>query len=139
VTKTASWLSIDNDFGPLPPAGTITVTISLTSEVNSFPEGVYTDTLTFINIIPNEQQYRVVNLTVALPQGMWVSPTSFDVNVFEGGRLTENMQIGNDGIISFDYQIRTRGVAASAAAAEGSISASAVAAERIEKIKAAAK
>ena len=69
------------------------------------------------------------SLTVYLPpRDIWVSPHSFDVNVFEGTSLTTNMVIGNDGNVPFDYQIRAR-----------SVSAASLAAERLDKIAAASK
>ncbi len=111
VYKTVDWLYIEPDWGPLGPAASTIVTVSLTAEANSLPEGVYIDTLTFLNISSEEEETRDVNLTVELPGGVWVAPDSYDVNLTEGLILSDTMTIGNDGIETFDFQIRTRTVA----------------------------
>jgi subtilisin family serine protease len=118
VDITQGWLDLWPWWGLLGPSESNIVTISLTSEANSLPEGVYTDTLTFFDITNEQEQTRDVNLTVAIPEGIWVSPNSIDVNIIEGTTLADTLIIGNDGDydLSFTVQARVAGGAAQAQA-----------------------
>lgn len=105
AAKAVNWLALNSTFGLLEPNETTIVTVSLTSEANSLPEGVYTDTLTFVNLTAFELQTRGVILSVGW---IWVSPTSFDVNVVEGCTLIDTLTIGNHGPVDLDFMIGTR-------------------------------
>jgi subtilisin family serine protease len=113
--ETAEWLEVDPELGPLEPNESTIVTVSLTSQAYSLLEGVHIDTLTFHDFTNGEEQTRGVTLTITAPGGIWVSPTSFDVNVVEGLTLTETMTIGNNGLEDLDFTIRTRVVGGSGA------------------------
>ena len=110
---TADWLDLWPWWGELDPNESTIVTVSLTPDVNLLPEGDYNDTLTFLDITHEEQQTRDVNLTIAFPGGIWVSPNSFDVNVTEGCTLTETLTIGNDGDQELTFIVRTRAATSS--------------------------
>ncbi len=120
ATKTESWLDLGpGTGGQLQPYQSTIVTVSLASEANSLPEGIYTDTLTFTDLTKNVEQTRGVTLTIALPGGIWVDPNSFDVNVIEGTTLTEALTIGNDGLEDLSFTIRSRIVASTGQSAKG--------------------
>jgi subtilisin family serine protease len=127
VSVTAGWLSVSPAWGSLDPNAETTITVSLTADANSLSEGVYTDTVTFLNITSGQEQTRAVTLTIAIPEGMSVSPQAYDVNLVEGTSLKKIMTIENGGADVFDYYIQAKSIAVSS-----------VAAERIEKITAAA-
>lgn len=40
--------------------------------------------------------------------GIWVEPSSFDVNIIEGCTKTETLTIGNDGIEDLNFTLRSR-------------------------------
>ena len=111
--KSADWLDLYPDWGPLEPNESTIVTVSLTADVNLLPEGDYNDTLTFLDITNDELQTRDVNLTIAFPGGIWVSPNSFDVNIVEGCTQTETLTIGNDGDFDLTFTVRARAATSS--------------------------
>lgn len=49
ISKSESWVSLNNTGGYLPGSGTATVRVSINSNANSFGDGVYTDTVFFTN------------------------------------------------------------------------------------------
>jgi len=108
VDEAADWLDFNQWWGQLEPDESTMVFVSLTSEANSLPEGVYNDTLTFLDITNEEEQTRGATLTIAFPGGIWVSPNSFDVNVIEGCTLAETLTVGNDGDFDLDFSVQTR-------------------------------
>jgi hypothetical protein len=105
---TEDWLDLYPWWGLLEPNESTIVTVSLTSEANSLPEGVYLETLTFLDITNEEEQTRDVNLTIAFPGGIWVDPNSFDANIIEGCTLTETLTVGNDGDEELSFTVQTR-------------------------------
>ncbi|HVP13112.1 MAG TPA: M14 family zinc carboxypeptidase [Phycisphaerae bacterium] len=65
VSKTAGWLSLSNSGGTLDAAGSTTLTVSINSTAGSLPEGVYTDTISFVNTTNHVgDTTRSVTLTV---------------------------------------------------------------------------
>ena len=102
------WLKAEPEWGPLAASHSVTVTISLEPQAYLLGEGVYTDTLTFIDMTNDEQQSRDATLTIFIPGGIWVDPESFDVNVIETLSLMETLTIGNDGLDELNFTIRTR-------------------------------
>jgi len=120
ITKTAGWLGLGPQTGgQLPSYQSTIVAVSLTSGANSLPQGIYTDTLTFIDLANNVEQTRGVTLTIAPPGGIWVDPNSFDVNIVEGTTLTETLTIGNDGLDDLSFTIRRRTVGSSGQSDKG--------------------
>ena len=107
VYITADWLDLWPWWGELEPNQSTIVGVSLTSEADSLPEGVYNDTLTFIDISSEVEQTRGVALTIAIPEGIWVSPNSLDVNLIEGCTLTEVLTIGNQMDEDLTFTIQT--------------------------------
>jgi hypothetical protein len=105
---TADWLDLWPWWGLLDPCESTILTVSLTPEANSLPEGIYGDTLSIFDITNELEQTRDVNLTVALPGGIWVDPNSFDVNVTEGTTWAETLTIGNDGDFDLNFTIQAR-------------------------------
>ena len=51
--------------------------------------------------------------------GLWVDPNIFDVNIVEGGTLTQNLTVGNDGVEDLDFIIRTHQVGSSSTSSAG--------------------
>ena len=75
VTKTQSWVSIDNASGYLPPHQTTTVTVSINDGANGLGNGHYEDTVEFINTTNHDgDTTRPVTLDVGVPtvQYDWV-------------------------------------------------------------------
>ena len=68
--ETVDWLDLDSGWGQLDPCESAIVTVSLTSEANSLGGGVYTDTITFIDITNDEEQTRQAILTISAVPGM---------------------------------------------------------------------
>jgi hypothetical protein len=65
VSKTATWLTLSSSGGTLDSVGSTTVTASLNAAANSLAEGVYTDTITFVNLTNHiGDTTRSVSLTV---------------------------------------------------------------------------
>jgi len=89
VDITADWLDLWPWWGLLDPNESSIVTVSLTQQAITLPEGIYTDTLTFLDITNEEEQTREAILTIAVPEYIWVSPNSLDANVVEGCTLTQ--------------------------------------------------
>jgi len=119
VNCAAIWLDFSpENWGVLEPNESTVLTVGLNEEADSLPEGTYVDTLLFTNSVDPNEQVRGVTLTVAVPTGLWVSPTSFDVNITEGCMVTEPLTIGNDGSVGLEYMVRTRVVAASESTAQ---------------------
>jgi subtilisin family serine protease len=112
ATKTADWLDLDHDFGPLDPCESTIVTVSLNTIAESLGEGIHYDTLTFTDLTNAQEQTRGVTLTINVPP-VWISPRSFDINTIEGLSLTEILTIGNDSSTDLNFTIRTRQVGAS--------------------------
>ena len=108
VDITADWLDLWPWWGLLDPNESSIVTFSLTQQARTLPEGIYTDTLTFLDITNEEEQTRGAILTIAVPEYIWVSPNSLDANVVEGCTLTQTLTIGNDGPEDLSFVIRTR-------------------------------
>jgi len=113
VDKTADWLDLWPWWGELEPNESTTVTAFLTSEANALPEGVYTDTITFLDITNDQEQSRGVSLTAAIPEGILVSPNSLDVNVTEGCTLRRTLTIENNMDENLTFTIRTRAYSSS--------------------------
>ena len=107
VYITADWLDLWPWWGELEPNQSTIVGVSLTPEANLLPEGVYNDTLTFVDISSEVEQTRGATLTIAIPEGIWVSPNSFDVNLIEGCMLTEVLTIGNQMDEELTFTIQT--------------------------------
>jgi hypothetical protein len=119
VDKMVDWLDVGpEDWGELGPSESNIVTASLNAIAEALGEGVHTDTLTFTDITNEEEQTGGVTLTISPPGGIWVSPTSFDVNEIEGCTLTETLTIGNNGLDDLDFMIRTRVVGGTTASGE---------------------
>ncbi|MCK4341866.1 MAG: hypothetical protein KAY37_09115 [Phycisphaerae bacterium] len=75
VTHSASWVTVTNESGYLPPEGTAQVTVSINSEANSFGNGYYTDTVNFINTTTHEgDTSRSVNLKIGVPSVQYSFP-----------------------------------------------------------------
>jgi len=108
VDITADWLDLWPWWGELEPNESTIVTVNLTSEANSLPEGVYNDTILFLDITNEDEQTRGVTLTISIPEGIWVSPNSLDVNVIEGCTLEQTLTIGNSMEEDLTFVMRTR-------------------------------
>jgi hypothetical protein len=106
--KTQTWLDVDPNGGTVYPGEPNMVVVSLNTIANTLPEGSYSDTVTFTNITSGVAQMREVNLEVFTAPEIWVAPDSFDVNVPEGGTITETMTIGNTGDAVLNFNIASR-------------------------------
>ncbi|MHC4619156.1 MAG: S8 family serine peptidase [Planctomycetota bacterium] len=106
--KTTTWLTVNPEWGMLGPNESVVVTVTITSEANSLPEGIHADTLTFTDLTNGLEYTRGVTLRVAYPGSIWFEPNSFDVNVIEGCRLAEAMTIGNTRPVDVNFVIRSR-------------------------------
>ncbi|MHC4153385.1 MAG: S8 family serine peptidase [Planctomycetota bacterium] len=105
----AAWLDASpTNWGVLGPNESTMLTLSLNQEANALPEGIHTETLSFLNDIEPNEQTRDVILTVAYPGSIWISPNSLDVNVTEGCTLTEQLTVGNSRPVGIDFMIRSR-------------------------------
>jgi len=113
IDEAADWLMVEPDWGQLGAGQSVMVTVSLTSEADLLGEGFYAETLTFIDITNDEEQTREATLTISVPGGIWVIPSSFDVNVIESLSLTELLTIGNSGVEDLNFTIRTRNLGTS--------------------------
>ncbi len=100
--ETADWLDLGPGWGQLEPHESTIVTVSLTSEANSLGGGVYTDTITFIDITNNEEQTRQAVLTItAVPGLLEITPVEdFEPSGEMGGPFTQS---------SKDYQLTNSG------------------------------
>ncbi|MBN2538432.1 MAG: S8 family serine peptidase [Deltaproteobacteria bacterium] len=68
VSKSASWVSISDTGGSLAGHATTGVTVSINSNADSLPKGIYTDTIYFTNTTDHAGDIiRVVTLTVGVP------------------------------------------------------------------------
>jgi subtilisin family serine protease len=104
VTTTQSWLNAAPNSGTLGPGDSNTVTVSLTSEVNTLPPGNYSDVITFTNVTSGISQTRQATLRVlAVPGEIDVTdtiPPPDDLNmpfgeVIIGSSRTEGITITN--------------------------------------------
>jgi len=109
VDKSADWLDVTPDWGPLLPSGSETITVSLTSDANLLTEGIYADTLTFFDITNNEFETRGVTLSIISLGLLDVSPTD---GFASGGRLggpflplSKDYQLTNSGSSPLDWRI----------------------------------
>jgi len=102
VEKTVDWLGLNPPWGQLAPSESTIVTISLTAEANSLEGGVYTDTITFIDITNNEEQTREAILTIsAIPGVLEITPLEdFEPSGEMGGPFTPS---------SKEYQLTNKG------------------------------
>jgi subtilisin family serine protease len=100
--KTVDWLDLDSEFGLLDPCESTIVTVSLTSDANSLGGGIYTDTITFVDITNNEEQTREAILTIsAIPGVLDVTPVEgFEPSGEMGGPFIPS---------SKDYQLTNSG------------------------------
>jgi len=68
VSKTQSWIDLSSTGGYLPGGGSATVTVSINSEADSLGNGMYHDTISFINTTNHDgDTVRAVNLQVGVP------------------------------------------------------------------------
>jgi lysyl endopeptidase len=75
VTKSQTWVSLSNISGTLVGHATTTVTVSINSNANSLANGVYTDTVNFINTTDHVgDTTRSVRLQVGVPQLVYSFP-----------------------------------------------------------------
>jgi hypothetical protein len=69
VNKTKSWVTLSTSGGSLAPGATDMVTVSLNSGADTLPDGVHTDTVSFVNITDHDgDTSREVNLRVGVPE-----------------------------------------------------------------------
>ncbi|MBN2562624.1 MAG: agmatine deiminase family protein [Phycisphaerae bacterium] len=69
VTKSEAWVSITNATGTLPAHGTTVVTVSINSAADSLGNGVYEDTVNFVNTTNHSgDTTRGVTLGVGIPE-----------------------------------------------------------------------
>jgi subtilisin family serine protease len=92
VITTQSWLNADPNSGTLGPGDSNTVTVSLTSDVNTLPPGNYNDIITFTNVTSGISQTRQATLSVlAVPGEIDVTdsiPPPDDLNMPFGELIT---------------------------------------------------
>ncbi|MHC4498975.1 MAG: C25 family cysteine peptidase, partial [Planctomycetota bacterium] len=110
VESNVSWLDVSPESGVLAPGGSICVWLSINAVGEGLPEDEYGDpcALVFTDVFTGLEQPREVNLEVFTAPKIWVAPDSFDVNVPEGGTITETLTIGNtgDGVLNFNITSR---------------------------------
>ena len=69
VTQSQPWVSLTNPTGTLPSHGTAQVTVSINSNADTLGNGVYEDTVEFVNTTDhNGDTTRNVTLTVGVPE-----------------------------------------------------------------------
>lgn len=69
VVKTQSWVSLTNPSGSLAAHATTEVSVILTLEVTTLPNGHYTDTVTFTNETDHDgDTVRLVDVTIGVPE-----------------------------------------------------------------------
>ncbi len=107
--KTEDWLDLDPEWGPLGLGASTIVTASLNSAADSLTEGIHTDTLVFMDITNDEEQYRAVTLTVTAPGTLEITPAEdFEPSGQVGGPFTpssKDYQLTNSGGDAIDWSI----------------------------------
>ena len=79
VSKSAQWLSITNATGTLAPRASITVTASINAGANSLGNGLYNDTLAFINTTDHDgDTSRPISVKIGVPQPVLTWPLDTD-------------------------------------------------------------
>lgn len=68
VSKTQPWVSLSGTSGTLAPNATVVITVSINAGANSLPQGVYSDTVSFVNTTNHQgDTTRGVTLRVGIP------------------------------------------------------------------------
>ena len=101
------WVSVSPASGTIPGGGSNSVTVTFTSEINSFPEGIYTNSIAFSNLTTTISQNRAVVLDVFTTSEIHVSPMEgFVVTNMPGQVQKRTLSISNaataDGYLNFD-------------------------------------
>ena len=69
VTSTASWLTVHDPLGSIPPLGQVTVAVSIDEATRSFDNGTHWGALEFVNLDDHDgDTLRTAGLTVGIPQ-----------------------------------------------------------------------
>lgn len=97
------WLNISSLGGIIKPVETVKVTVTPNAQARSKGEGIYVGQLLFTDVTTSVQQTRNVILNISTEPKLWISPYSFNVNVYNGHSKSENLTIGNggDGLLNF--------------------------------------
>ncbi|MGD0651990.1 MAG: hypothetical protein ABSA97_12780, partial [Verrucomicrobiia bacterium] len=77
ASNSQNWVSLSGTGGTLAAGASTNVTVTINSNANSLAAGVYSNTVTFINLTNgNGTTTRVVTLTVIAPANLAVTPIS---------------------------------------------------------------
>jgi subtilisin family serine protease len=97
------WLNVSPLGGIIKPGETTKVKVAPNALARSKGEGVYVGQLLFTDVTTTAQQTRNVILSIFTEPKIWITPYSFDVNVYQGSGESENLAIGNggDGLLNF--------------------------------------
>jgi hypothetical protein len=105
------WLNISSSGGIIKPGETTKVKVTPNALARSKGEGIYLGQLLFTDVTTTVQQIRNVILNIATEPKVWITPYSFDVNVYQGNSESENLTIGNggDGLLNFTLRGKQTG------------------------------
>ena len=91
VSKSQSWVSLNNTGGYLPADGTAYVTVSINSNANSLPNGGYADT---VNVVNTTDHLGDTSLDVSLQVGVPSMIYSFPMDTNPGWTTTTGWEFG---------------------------------------------
>lgn len=115
IDELPAWVDVSNSFGGLDPNESTTVRVFLTEAADALLEGFYTAPVTITNLSTVQDPIvRDVNLDIQTYHGIWVSPERFDLTLTEGTQQQEILTVGNDGVQTLNFSLRTRTVSGSA-------------------------
>lgn len=97
------WLNANIASGTIKPLETIEISVTPNALARSKPEGVYTNQFVFTNSTTTAQHTRNIILNISTEPKAWITPYSFDVNVYQGDIGSKILTIGNggDGLLNF--------------------------------------
>ena len=106
-----NWLNISPSRGIIKPGETTKVKVAPNAQACSKCKGAYSAKLLFTDVNTTIQQPRNVILTIVTEPKIWITPPSFDVNVYIGSSGSENLAIGNggDGLLNFTLRGKQTG------------------------------
>jgi agmatine/peptidylarginine deiminase len=98
VTHTASWLTVTNPSGTIPPLSSVDVTVALNTEADALGMGVYTDTVDFVNLTDHDgDTTRDVELIVGVPEAVHVENLDADPRWLKTGEWAFGQPTGQGG------------------------------------------